>query len=459
MLVIGITGPTGCGKTTLLQAVQQRGGYIVDCDALYYELLASEEGADLRRELQTAFPAAFDAGGRLRRKALGQLVFGDQARMAQLNEIVFFHIGRAVRARLVQAKRDGRQLLAIDAINLFESGLAGLCDTTVGVLCDRETRIRRIMARDSLTRDYAALRVDAQKPDSFYKDHCTTILQNAGTRESFARAADQYLTNTVKGAFPMTKQEREALLYQPKHGRDRLSKADEAAMQTYCEAYKAFLDRSKTERECVVSAVELAEQAGFRALQDGMALQPGDKVYSVNRGKSILLAVIGSKSLAEGANIGAAHTDAPRLDFKPNPLYEDAELAYFKTHHTAASASTSGSRSRWSCTARSSAPTAARSSSRSAPIPPTRSSSSTTCCRIWAASRAKNPSTRPSRPNRSTSSSAAGPSPTTTARTASSLPSCASCTRNTASWRRISSPPSLRPSRPPTRGTWALTAA
>ena len=104
-------------------------------------------------------------------------------------------------------------------------------------------------------------------------------------------------------------------------------------MQTYCEAYKAFLDRSKTERECVVSAVELAEQAGFRALQDGMALQPGDKVYSVNRGKSILLAVIGSKSLAEGANIGAAHTDAPRLDFKPNPLYEDAELAYFKTHH------------------------------------------------------------------------------------------------------------------------------
>ncbi len=333
MLVIGITGPTGCGKTTLLQAVPQRGGYIVDCDALYYELLASEEGADLRRELQTAFPAAFDADGCLRRKALGQLVFGDQARMAQLNEIVFFHIGRAVRARLVQAKRDGRQLLAIDAINLFESGLAGLCDTTVGVLCDRETRIRRIMARDSLTRDYAALRVDAQKPDSFYADHCDTILQNAGTRESFARAADQYLTNTVKGAFPMTKQEREALLYQPKHGRDRLSPADEAAMQTYCEAYKAFLDRSKTERECVVSAVELAEQAGFRALQDGMALQPGDKVYSVNRGKSILLAVIGSKSLAEGANIGAAHTDAPRLDFKPNPLYEDAELAYFKTHH------------------------------------------------------------------------------------------------------------------------------
>lgn len=391
MLVIGITGPTGCGKTTLLQAVQQRGGYIVDCDALYYELLASEEGADLRRELQTAFPAAFDADGRLRRKALGQLVFGDQARMAQLNEIVFFHIGRAVRARLVQAKRDGRQLLAIDAINLFESGLAGLCDTTVGVLCDRETRIRRIMARDSLTRDYAALRVDAQKPDSFYADHCDTILQNAGTRESFARAADQYLTNTVKGAFPMTKQEREALLYQPKHGRDRLSPADEAAMQTYCEAYKAFLDRSKTERECVVSAVELAEQAGFRALQDGMALQPGDKVYSVNRGKSILLAVIGSKSLPRARTSARPIPTRRGWTSSPTPSMKTPSWPISRPTTTAASASTSGSRFRWSCTARSSAPTAARSSSRSAPIPPTRSLSSTTCCRIWAASRAKTP--------------------------------------------------------------------
>ena len=333
MLVIGITGPTGCGKTTLLDAVRQHGGYVIDCDALYYALLGSGEGAKLRRELQTAFPCAFGADGSLQRKALGRLVFGSPARMAQLNEIVFFHVGNAVRARLSQQAAAGRRLAAIDAINLFESGLAALCSRTVGVLADRETRIRRIMARDGLTREYAALRADAQQPDSFYLTHCDVILQNAGTRECFAREADQFIINTLKGAFPMTKQEREALLYQPKHGRDRISKADEAAMQAYCEDYKAFLDRSKTERECVVSAVALAEQAGFRELKAGMALHAGDKVYSVNRGKSILLAVIGKKSLAEGANIGAAHTDAPRLDFKPNPLYEDAELAYIKTHH------------------------------------------------------------------------------------------------------------------------------
>ena len=333
MLVIGITGPTGCGKTTLLQCIAAHGGYTLDCDALYYELLASPEGEALRRELRAVFPNAFGADGSLQRKALGQLVFGSSARMAQLNEIVFFHIGNAVRARLVREQTAGRRLFAVDAINLFESGLAALCDTTVGVLASRETRITRIMARDGLTRDYAELRVNAQKPDSFYEAHCKIILQNAGTRETFARAADQIITNILKGAFPMTKQEREALLYQPKHGYDRLTKEDEAAMQAYCEDYKAFLDRSKTERECVVSAVELAEKAGFRELKAGMALQAGDKVYCVNRGKSILLAVIGKQSLAGGANIGAAHTDAPRLDFKPNPLYEDAELAYFKTHH------------------------------------------------------------------------------------------------------------------------------
>lgn len=207
MLVIGITGPTGCGKTTLLREIEHRGGYIVDCDALYYALLASEEGAALRQELQAAFPAAFDADGTLRRKALGRLVFGDPSRMAQLNEIVFFHVGNAVRARLVHEQSAGRQLFAVDAINLFESGLAALCDTTVGVLAGRETRIARIMARDGLTREYAALRVDAQKPDSFYESHCDWILQNAGTREQFARTADQYLTNILKGAFPMTKQE------------------------------------------------------------------------------------------------------------------------------------------------------------------------------------------------------------------------------------------------------------
>ena len=131
----------------------------------------------------------------------------------------------------------------------------------------------------------------------------------------------------------MTKEERNALLYKPQNGLDRISAVEEAEMNDYCEQYKAFLDVSKTERECVVSAIRLAEAKGFKPYTPGMDIAPGDKLYYNNRGKAIMLMIIGQKPLSEGANIGAAHTDSPRLDLKPNPLYEDAELAYLKTHH------------------------------------------------------------------------------------------------------------------------------
>ena len=125
----------------------------------------------------------------------------------------------------------------------------------------------------------------------------------------------------------------EKLLYAPKNGYDRLSAEDEKAMEAYCEDYKKFLNNGKTERLCVEYCIELAEKKGFKAYEVGMKLSAGDKVYFNNRGKGIMLAVIGSEDLSHGANIGAAHTDSPRLDLKPRPLYEEAEMAYFKTHH------------------------------------------------------------------------------------------------------------------------------
>ena len=125
----------------------------------------------------------------------------------------------------------------------------------------------------------------------------------------------------------------EKLLYKPKNGFERISKEEEQAAWAYCEDYKDFLNHGKTERLCVDYCVELAEARGFKPFQKGMKPVAGDKLYLNNRGKGIMLAVIGTDSLALGANIGAAHTDAPRLDLKPRPVYEDTELAYFKTHH------------------------------------------------------------------------------------------------------------------------------
>ena len=126
---------------------------------------------------------------------------------------------------------------------------------------------------------------------------------------------------------------RKALSSQKKNGYDRLLLGELEAMEAYCTGYKQFLDAGKTERECVDRTIALAENAGFRPYARGMELKPGDKVYRVNRGKAIMLAVMGRKGLEEGVNIGAAHIDSPRLDLKQNPLYESDELAFLKTHY------------------------------------------------------------------------------------------------------------------------------
>lgn len=123
------------------------------------------------------------------------------------------------------------------------------------------------------------------------------------------------------------------LLSGRKNGYDRISQADLAQMDDYCQSYKAFLDAGKTERLCATEIIRLAEAQGYQPYQRGMALKTGDKVYLNNRGKSVLLAHIGEKPLDQGAQIAAAHIDSPRLDLKPNPLYEDGEMAYFKTHY------------------------------------------------------------------------------------------------------------------------------
>ena len=123
------------------------------------------------------------------------------------------------------------------------------------------------------------------------------------------------------------------LLFAPKNGYTKLTAEQKEEMNAYCKRYAAFMDTCKTEREATTWAVATAKANGFKEVKPGMDMKPGDKVYFNNRDKSILLAVIGSESLAEGANICAAHVDSPRMDLKPNPMYEDSEIAYFKTHY------------------------------------------------------------------------------------------------------------------------------
>ena len=184
-LIVGITGPTGAGKTSALRALEQLGGCVLDCDAIYHEMLRSDDG--LRRALTDAFGSVFTADGQLDRQKLGTLVFGDPQQLVRLNTIIYAHLPRELERRMAASPAP---IIGIDAINLVESGLSKLCDRTLAVLAPVEDRIRRIMARDGISDEYARLRVAAQKDDAFYRTHCTDILENTSPApEAFQKTA------------------------------------------------------------------------------------------------------------------------------------------------------------------------------------------------------------------------------------------------------------------------------
>ena len=188
-LVIGFTGPTGAGKTSALRALERMGGLVLDCDAVYHELLRTDE--PLRAAITAAFGPVFAPDGSLDRRKLGAAVFADPAEMEKLNAIIFDRLPQELLRRINDSDTP---LIGIDAINLVESGLSRLCRRTVAVLAPAETRVRRIMARDGIPEDYARLRVQAQKPDDFYRTHCTDVLMNdAATPDAFETIAHQRL--------------------------------------------------------------------------------------------------------------------------------------------------------------------------------------------------------------------------------------------------------------------------
>ena len=125
----------------------------------------------------------------------------------------------------------------------------------------------------------------------------------------------------------------EQLLMDPKNMGELLDDQELKAAQDFCEDYKKFLDRAKTEREAVDYTLELLKGYGYAPFEPGRRYAPGEKFYVVNRGKAMIIATKGRRPVADGVRIGASHIDSPRLDFKPRPLYEEAQLAYFKTHY------------------------------------------------------------------------------------------------------------------------------
>lgn len=189
-MILGITGGSGCGKTTLLEAVGALGGVTLDCDEIYHQLLTRD--GSLQSALREAFPQAYPKGT-LERKILGSIVFSDSAALTRLNGITHGEVKKEVLSRL----REAPSLAAIDAIALFEGGLSPLCGITVAVTAPREDRIRRLMLRDGISRQYAAARINAQHPDDWFRERCDFVLENRNGKEAFLEECTAFLRNIL----------------------------------------------------------------------------------------------------------------------------------------------------------------------------------------------------------------------------------------------------------------------
>ena len=187
-MIIGITGGTGCGKTTLLKVIAEKGGLILDCDAIYHQLLTTD--ASLLKAIENRFPGTVE-DGQLHRKKLGSVVFSDESALLDLNKITHSAIKEEVLRRLESRPK----LAAIDAIALFEGGLAELCGITVAVTAPAEVRVQRLMKRDSISEDYARSRIAAQHDEAWFRQRCDWILENNGTEMQFREKCLAFLEN------------------------------------------------------------------------------------------------------------------------------------------------------------------------------------------------------------------------------------------------------------------------
>ncbi|MCL2045452.1 MAG: dephospho-CoA kinase [Oscillospiraceae bacterium] len=195
MYIIGITGGTGAGKTSALRVLESMGALAVDCDAVYHEILASD--GNMKMELEDRFPGVL-VDGVIDRRALGGIVFNDPDALSDLNTITHKYTTDAVEERLEKWEAQGGSIAAIDAIALIESGINAKCDIVVGVTASRETRLLRIMQRDGISREQAETRINAQKPDSFFEEHCDYILENNYTNvEDFDKYCIEFFSKII----------------------------------------------------------------------------------------------------------------------------------------------------------------------------------------------------------------------------------------------------------------------
>ena len=195
MKILGITGPTGAGKSLLCKHLTDLGVPCIDADEVYHSLLIPPSAC--LDEIRASFGSnVFDHQGTLDRDALGKIVFNDPEKLSTLNCAVLGHVLNEIRFIVSQYESKGFGMVAVDAPTLIESGFHKECSTVISVIASKEHRLDRITHRDHITNEKAALRVKAQKPDEFYISHSDLVITNDGDINKIMEAAKKIVAQT-----------------------------------------------------------------------------------------------------------------------------------------------------------------------------------------------------------------------------------------------------------------------
>ena len=195
MKIIGITGGTGCGKTTALNTLRDMGALVLDADAVYHELC--RDSREMLEKINTRFPGSV-VDGVLRRKELGAIVFSDAQALEDLRNITDAYVEKEIDRRLAAHAARGGKYAAVDAINLLDTKLVEYLTASVGITAPEEERVQRLMVRDNISREYALMRIRAQHPEAYFRENCDYTIRNDSTHEAFRRQCEETFERLLK---------------------------------------------------------------------------------------------------------------------------------------------------------------------------------------------------------------------------------------------------------------------
>lgn len=193
-VVIGLTGPTGAGKSTAREAAQKHGFFVIDADKVARDV--TTKGSALLPLLEAQFNGVV-IDGTLDRKELAKKAFSSAENTKKLNAITHPYIVNEISGIIEKAENAGEKYILLDAPTLFEAGADKLCQKTIGVLADREIRLKRIIERDNISVSDASLRLSAGRPDEFYKENCDIVLYNNSSCDAFLTECEKIFKNIV----------------------------------------------------------------------------------------------------------------------------------------------------------------------------------------------------------------------------------------------------------------------